>query len=176
MKCKLVEHVKYLDNLFFGLTWKQLMALAFQFAEMNNLQHRFNPETRPAGNKRARSFLKRSDLSLRTAQLVSVAHAMAFNPVQVAKFFENLGELYKKHHFQPARIFNMDETGITTAPPKSPRVVTKRGKKKVQKITSADRGQTIKAVCCVSASGIFIPPAMIFATMMFLIQGGRDIM
>ena len=162
MELKLVDYIQHLDNIFFGVTRKQFMALAFEFAEKNNLEHRFNREKKLAGQKWVRNFLNRHHLSLRTPEQVSAARAMGFNPVQLKKFFDNLKKLYTEEKFEPTRIFNMDETGISTSPNKSPKVISQKGKREVQKIASADRGETITAVCCFSAAGMYVPPALIF--------------
>ncbi|GBM32346.1 hypothetical protein AVEN_10678-1 [Araneus ventricosus] len=54
----------------------------------------------------------------------------------------------------------MDETGISTVPNRTPKVITPKGKKKtVCKITSAERRQTVTAVCCMSAT--VVRPALI---------------
>ncbi|GBN42246.1 hypothetical protein AVEN_185544-1 [Araneus ventricosus] len=55
----------------------------------------------------------------------------------------------------------MDETGISTVPNRTPKVITPKGKKTVCKISSAERRQTVTAVCCMSATGVFVPPAFI---------------
>jgi hypothetical protein len=56
----------------------------------------------------------------------------------------------------------MDETGMSTVPNKIPRVFAPRGKRSVSKVVSAERRQTVTAVCCMSASGIWVPPCLIF--------------
>ena len=56
----------------------------------------------------------------------------------------------------------MDETGLSTVPIRTPKVLTPKGKRNVCKISSADRGETVTAVCCMSATGVFVPPALIF--------------
>jgi hypothetical protein len=56
----------------------------------------------------------------------------------------------------------MDETGVTTVPNKTPKVIAPKGKKNVRRIVSGERGQLITAVCCLSAVGNYIPPALIF--------------
>jgi hypothetical protein len=38
-----------------------------------------------------------------------------------------------------------------------------KGKRSINKIVSRERGQTITDVCCMSASGTFVPPAIIFS-------------
>lgn len=68
----------------------------------------------------------------------------------------------EKYKFPSSRIFNMDESGLSTVPNKTPKVVSKKGQKLVGKIVSGERGQTVTVVCCMSAAGYYIPPAMIF--------------
>ncbi|GBL93880.1 hypothetical protein AVEN_153639-1 [Araneus ventricosus] len=55
----------------------------------------------------------------------------------------------------------MDETGISTVPNRTPKVITPKSKKTVCKISNAERGQTVTAVCCMNATGVFVPPALI---------------
>ncbi|GBM32474.1 hypothetical protein AVEN_136048-1 [Araneus ventricosus] len=40
-------------------------------------------------------------------------------------------------------------------------MITPKGKKTVRKISSAERGQTVTAICCMSATGVSVPPALI---------------
>ena len=40
-----------------------------------------------------------------------------------------------------------------------------KGANRVPKVTSAERGKTITCVCCMSASGLYIPPAIIYPRM-----------
>ncbi|XP_026319551.1 uncharacterized protein LOC113230034 [Hyposmocoma kahamanoa] len=87
---------------------------------------------------------------------------MGFNKVSVSKFFSLLIELQDKYKFGPTKIFNVDETGITTVPKKKSKVLSLKGKKQVGLISSAERGQLSTAVLCVSASGIYVPPLVIF--------------
>lgn len=87
---------------------------------------------------------------------------MGFNKTQVKVFYDNLQDLYKKYNFAPSRIYNMDESGVSTVPKKIPKVISVKGKKLVGKIVSAERGQTITLVCAMSATGNFVPPAFIF--------------
>ena len=57
----------------------------------------------------------------------------------------------------------MDETGLSTVPNKTPKVISPVGKKGVCKVTSGERGQLVSVAACFSASGIYIPPGVIFA-------------
>jgi hypothetical protein len=77
----------------------------------------------------------------------------------VTLFFENLKTCYERNKFPPEICFNMDETDISTVPASVPKVVTTKEKRSVCKVTSGEKGQTVTAVCCMSASGLYVPPA-----------------
>lgn len=158
----LANHIRELDKRFYGLTVRDVMLLAFQYAEMNNFSHRFNKDKKTAGRNWTRAFAKRNNLSLRSPEKCSLARAVGFNRVQFRRFFDNLRDCYSKTKAGPHRIFNMDETGMSTVPNKIPKVFAPKGKRNVSKVVSAERGQTVTAVCCMSASGIWVPPCLIF--------------
>ena len=159
---ELADYCRNLDLRFYGMTIKTLRELAYQYAMKNNIKHRFSDETKMAGVDWARSFMSRHNLVLRTPQKTSVGRIMGFNKPQVSIFFDNLTELMTKFQFPPSRVFNMDESGIPTVPNKVPKVISPKGKKLVGKVVSADRGQSVTVVCCMSAAGNYIPPAIIF--------------
>ena len=46
---EMVNHLKKMEALLFGLTPKQLREMAFQFAEINHIPHSFNKEKMAAG-------------------------------------------------------------------------------------------------------------------------------
>ncbi|XP_063222242.1 uncharacterized protein LOC134534428 [Bacillus rossius redtenbacheri] len=162
MEKELAQHCKDLDNRFYGLTRKHIMKVAFDFAEKNGVSERFNQEKKLAGKDWLKGFCKRHKLSVRAPELCSVARAVGFNKVQVSRFFENLKQCRLEKKFPPHRIFNMDETGVTTVPNKTPKIISPKGKKTVCKVSSAERGQTVTAVCSIGATGFYVPPALIF--------------
>lgn len=162
MEKELVSHIKLLESRLFGLTTKEVRELAFSFAVKNNLEHRFNCETQMAGKEWLRGFRKRNpEITLRQPEPTSAARAMAFNKQQVENFFEKLDSVIQENSIQPHRIFNMDESGLSTVQ-KPPRVMAAKGRKQVGSITSAERGQHVTSVCCMNAIGNFIPPCLIF--------------
>lgn len=62
-----------------------------------------------------------------------------------------------------ARIYNMDEIGLSNVQRKARKIVTLKGKRQVGAITSGERGTTTTAVCCANnAAGNFVPPLIIF--------------
>jgi len=74
---ELSEYCK--DNRFYGLSFKKIQQLAYQFALKNNIKHRFNEEKQLSGDDWANSFILRHNLSLRTSKKTSVERIMGFN-------------------------------------------------------------------------------------------------
>jgi len=163
MELELVQHIKEMDRRLFGFTASELRKLAYQYAEVNNLQHDFNDDRKEAGKEWFYSFMSRHpELSVRTPENTSAARASAFNPVTVSKFFDLLEGEIDKHKFTPDRIYNVDETGVTTVPNKPSKIISLKGKKQVGTIASAERGQLVTVELCMSAAGHYVPPLFIF--------------
>ncbi|KAJ8939480.1 hypothetical protein NQ318_022534 [Aromia moschata] len=155
------EHIKELDGRFYGLTRKDLCQLAYQFAEKNRINHPFKNDM--AGSQWYTNFMKRHPrLSLRQPEPTSIARARGFNKPQVQIFFDNLKSVIEKHNIVIDNIYNVDETGIHTSAKKPPKVISLVGKKQVGSISSAERGTLITSLFCCSATGKFIPPALVF--------------
>lgn len=53
-------------------------------------------------------------------------------------------------------------SGITIVPGKQPVIVGKKGKRQISRLKAAERSSLITVICCMSASGIFVPPMIIF--------------
>lgn len=69
----------------------------------------------------------------------------------------------KKHATNFTTTHNFQyERSVKIVSNKFSKVVSVRGKKLVKKVVSAGRGIYTTAVCCISASGIFVPPVLIF--------------
>jgi len=146
-----------------GITTFQLRKLAYQFAAANKLKTPTKwTESCQAGKDWVLAFLKRHPrLSVRKPEATSLARATSFNKHTVSEFFNNYKELQAKHKFAASRIYNMDETALTTVhvPPK---VISEKNVKQVAQVTSAERGILVTGICCVSASGIAIPPTFVW--------------
>lgn len=159
---ELAEHCRKMDRMFFGLSYRTFRKVVFEYAERNNIPHSFSKESKMAGREWVKAFMKRNRLSFRTPMKTSVARAMAFNQVQVARFFDLLQKVKEKYNFQSSQIFNVDKSGFSTVPNGVEIVINPTEEKIVGKVVSADRGTLITAVCCFSATGTMVPPVFIF--------------
>ena len=159
----LKAHILAMEQRFFGMTTTDVRYLAYHMAERNNIDHNFNKETELAGKDWLVGFQQRHpDLTLRVPEATSAARARAFNRANVSRFFDLLEEVLDSGRFPPHRIFNCDETGLTTVQAKSSKVFAEKGRRQVGSLTSAERGVLSTAVICMSAGGQFIPPYLIF--------------
>ncbi|KAF2898043.1 hypothetical protein ILUMI_08132 [Ignelater luminosus] len=140
---ELVNYLKDMDAVFFSLTRVEFMSLAFDYAHYNKLQY---PESwsknKKAGEDWLQRFLSRhTNLTLRTPESTSVARAKGFNRCEVCHFYENLESAIEKNNIEASRLYNMDETGISTTSNKPPKVLSVKGKRQVGMTASAERGQ-----------------------------------
>lgn len=160
---ELKDYMLKLCNLFYGVTQKQLRRLAYRFAEANNIPNNFNKELGLAGKDWVYCFLKRHPIvRLRTPQGTSLNRIEGFNKEEVNLFYSNLKTVMEKHNFQAHRIYNQDETGVTTVQKKCTKIYGPKGAKQVGAATSAERGRTITAIFSMSASGHFLPPLFVY--------------
>ena len=91
-----------------------------------------------------------------------MSRASGFNLGDVDRFFNLLENLIKDHCLKANNIYNIDESGISTAQKKCQRVLGLKGKKQIGSIASAERGVNTTVVCCVNAGGTHYVPMIIF--------------
>lgn len=160
---ELLEYCLTMERSYYGLTSNDLRRMAFQLAMRNNIPHPFSNVIKTAGRKWVRLFIKRHPaLTFRKPQTLSLARIQGFSKENVGKFFDILKPELQKVKSSAARVFNVDETGVTTVQHKSLKVVALKGKREVHKLSSAERGRLVTMVTCMSASGIFVPPMLVF--------------
>ncbi|XP_065649038.1 uncharacterized protein LOC136078106 [Hydra vulgaris] len=163
IETELADHCLLLESMYFGLRIDDLRRLAFDIAEANNITHNFNKQTRMAGKKWYYAFMQRHpQLSLRGPESTSIARAQGFNKERVQSFFNLLSKLYMEEKLTPDRLYNMDETSLSTVQDGQIKIISARGKKRVGIMTSSERGNSVTAVVCVSAAGFYVPPMLIY--------------
>ena len=161
---ELAERLKCLAGRGFGCTPEQIRRAAFQYANKMNIDHPWNAQEMMAGKDWFTNFLKRNkDISLRKPQSLSKARAEGMSKKAVEDFFCLLKDVYVNTNIsdKPHLIFNMDESGIplNNSPSK---IVAPKGAREIVKLSSVERGENVTIVTCCSATGVFIPPFVIF--------------
>ncbi|KAJ3655327.1 hypothetical protein Zmor_014462 [Zophobas morio] len=160
---ELAEFILEMESRLFGLSFKELRSLAYQYAIKNKIPNSFNHNTKLAGRDWVYKFLERQkNISLRLQEKTSAARASAFNPTNVGNFFNLLGSLFDTFHFPASRIFNCDETGISSVPNKPTKIFSLKGKKQIGCLSSAERGSLVSVEVCFSGAGTYVPPLLIF--------------
>ncbi|XP_046674733.1 uncharacterized protein LOC124363528 [Homalodisca vitripennis] len=164
---ELVDHILKLETLMFGLTINDVLRLAYQIVEKNQISHNFNKETQMAGKKWFYAFKARHKdiISLREPQATSMMRVKGFNKKNFHGFFDLLEKVVDENKIDATRIFNVDETGVSTVQNKCQKVLAQKGKRQVGSVSSGERGVNTTVVCCASASGIYVPPMLIFKRM-----------
>ncbi|CAG7693750.1 unnamed protein product [Allacma fusca] len=158
---ELVSYLISLANRFYGMTRQGIGELAFRIAERNGIIHPFQNGT--AGEDWIYGFLRRhQNLSLRTGTPLSIARIARFTRPAVYRFFNILEEIILAKGFNEHTIFNVDETGVTLVPSRSPKRIAQRGCRNVSVLVAAERGSLCTIICCVSANGRYIPPLFTF--------------
>lgn len=152
----------------YGLTVVQVRKLAYEYAKTLNLQYpAIWEENKMAGKDWMYGFRKRNpDLSLRKPENTSAARSFAFNKTAVTEFYSNLKDVLGRHTFSADRIFNFDESGVSTVL-ETPKVLAPKSQKQVGQIVSGERGELVTFGGIISASGNTIPPLFVFPRVHF---------
>ena len=110
-------HILQIEKILFGLSKSTVQELAFQMPIKNDtaLSHLFNADKKIGGRTWFRKFLLRNpQLSLRNPEPTSIAKAAGFNKPAVYRFYDVLEATIDKYKLDSTRIFNMDETSLST--------------------------------------------------------------
>ena len=159
----LANYLEKCSGMFHGLTTKNVRTLAYEMPLLNRIEMPATwTEKQIAGREWLFGFLRRHEtLAIRQPEATSLARATAFNRATVGAFFDILHDCLEKIGASGDRMFNLDETGVTTVQ-KVPKVVATKGLKQVGQITSRERGELVTVCVIVSASGQTLPPAFVF--------------
>ena len=159
----LANYLEKCSGMFHGLTTKNVRTLAYEMAFLNRIEVPATwTDNHIAGREWLFGFLRRHEtLAIRQPEATSLARATAFNRATVGAFFNILHDCLEMIGASGDRIFNLDETGVTTVQ-KVPKVVATKGLKQVGQITSRERGELVTVCVIVSASGQTLPPAFVF--------------
>ena len=158
---ELVATIQRSEKEMYGLSTRDVRRLAFNVADKMGKHTPFN-KTGMAGLDWLRNFMKRHPaLSIRIPISTSLARNRGFNRGAVEHFFEIFRDILREGSFTARSIWNCDETGFTTVA-RAGKVIATKGVRQVRKMSSAERGSNITALCCMNATGGFIPPLFVF--------------
>lgn len=114
---KLSSYILKCADIYFGLLPMEVRKLAYQCAvqlSAKNIPPSWSQNSM-AGPDWFQNFMRRNPhLSLRTPEATSLSRATSFNKTNVSAFFEIYQKLLQKYEFTASRIWNIDETGVTT--------------------------------------------------------------
>lgn len=162
LEAELENYIVQMDESCYGLTIIDIQRVVYQFAIRNNIPNSFNKESGLAGRDYVEGFLKRHPkLSLRKPEAILINRMNGINKESVENYFDLLEKIVDEHKLQSNQIYNCDESGLTNVH-KPVKVITTKGKRTISSATSGERGTTTTVLCALSASGQYVPPAMIF--------------
>lgn len=151
-----------MERALFGLTTNDVRRLAFEMAERIKVPIPFNKDSKMAGSDWLRGFLRRHPcLSIREPQGTSLNRAIDFNRSSVNKFHDLLAEELVKKNYSAQKIWNMDETGLSTVQ-KPGKILAPKVKRQIGKMTSGEICQITTVICAIGASGSYVPPVFVF--------------
>ncbi|CAG4936820.1 unnamed protein product [Parnassius apollo] len=135
---KLADRLLHLASRGFGITPKAVRKYAFEFAERQNIKHKFDRNAGMAGQDWFHRFMQRNKkLTIRKPEGLSRARG------------------------KPECVYNVDETGMPLSN-RSPNIIAQKGAKDVVSMTSVERGENVTVLACMNAAGQYIPPFVLF--------------
>ena len=154
-----VEHVKYMADIGYGYTKSTIQYMASDFAR--SIGKGVKSEKSLSDNW-FYGFLKRwSDLKMAKPQKLQISRAKSASQEVIDTYFSELGKVMRDNNLMeaPQRIYNIDETGISTehAPPKI--ICSKESNP--QAVTS-ERSANVTIIAGANAVGNYIPPFYVF--------------
>jgi hypothetical protein len=152
-----------MEGKFFGLTMADVMRLAYQLDVRNGIKNQFCKRNEKPGRKWLKNSLRRHpQISVRTPEDLSLSRARGFTPESVAQFFEVYEPAMDTIQHNPAKLYNCDETGITILQHKHMKILGLKGKFQIYSLQSAERESLVTVVTCMSPTGQFIHPLLLF--------------
>lgn len=151
-------------KMFYGLPTVAFRRMVFKYAEA--VDSKAIPDVWRKEGMATRDWyygymFRHPKLALKAPEGMSLARAIAFNRVNVEVFFKAYTEAVERHNFMPARIFNLDESGLSTVM-KPTKVVCERGRP-VASAVAQERGNHMTFVGLINAAGHGFPPVFIVA-------------
>jgi hypothetical protein len=164
---ELVDVILDMVRKLFSLTKMYVRRVAFKYCEENRKPHNFNRTSECVSADWMSAFMRNNpQLSLRKPKPTSLARACGFSREKVNRFYSacesilyssTTGEII----IPASRIFNADETGFTACHTPG-KIIAEKEKSFSRSNKEFGKEKIITALCCVSATGTYVPPMIIF--------------
>jgi len=157
----LVKVITEMAEVGFPLTRSDIRKLAFEYAQKQGLKC-FSEIKKSAGYYWFENLMRRfPQLSVKKAENLSAARAMAVNEVRIKQWFEEYSGLLRKLGIEdsPGHLWNIDETGMQNIHD-AKRVVGIAGEH-VYNITAMEKGETSTYLAGINAVGKAVPALII---------------
>lgn len=161
---ELKSRIIRLATIGYPLSRKLLRKCVYNYCHENNIPNVFSSDKKIAGRFWLRGFLKRNpEISVRKAQSMNPARAQKLNKFIVGDYFTKLRQTLLDLDLmdKPEKIFNIDEKGCRLSLHHQQNVLAQKGTKRVH-LVAPEHGQNVTIVACGSASGVAIPPCILF--------------
>ena len=156
----LARCIGVLCKLGFSPSKEEIMSLVAEYIKVNQIKVGAFKNGRP-GYDWFTAFMKRNNLSLKKANMISSARKSATaNPFIINDFFDLLEETVQRLNLPASAIWNCDESGFPTDPQRS-KVVSVKGET-AYKVTSGARRENISTLAVCNAEGKALDPLIIF--------------
>lgn len=159
---KLVEYAIKIAKMFYGLPRNEFRRLAYDYAkacQSPNIPAKWHVHEAASDDFYYAFMNRHPELCLKAPEGISIARATGFNKFAVNYFFNLYLKLMEKYSFAPHRIYNLDETALSTVM-KPLKVVCQKGSPVSSQI-SRERGENMTFVGIINAVGQSIPPVFI---------------
>ena len=158
---ELAQHIKDLGSVGFPCTRDDIRTLAYEYAASNSIVG-FSEKKRKAGYYWFEGFMRRfPQLSVKSAENLSVPRAMSMNPTQVLQWFSAYNDILHRLDIEdcPNHIWNFDETGCQNI--HCAKEIVGQVGIPTYNLTALEKGETSTALVGLNAVGNAPPPMII---------------
>jgi len=140
-----------------------IVRLSYPFSVRNGIKNQFCKRNEKAGKKWLRKFISRHpQISVRTAEWLTLSRASGLTPESVAQLFINLRTRNGYHSTYSCKTLQLWQSRHHYFTAQTHENIKTESKRQISSLQSAERGSLVTAVNCMGPTGPFIPPLLYF--------------
>lgn len=156
----LIDHILLLDSRLFNVKNKDVQCLAYEIVK-SSTNNRFCQTKKMASSNWLTTFFERHPDLPADHFKITYSDSTSVDQNCLARFFDITDNLCKNNNILTCNIYCLDEFGITALPNQISEVINSQTK--IEVLSQLDKpGVLITSICCVNASGTFMPPSFVF--------------